>query len=146
MGAVFLIGRILFALIFLNSGFMHFAKAKDMIGYAQFKKVPLPQLSVYLSGLMIVAGGILTVLGLWVDLGALLIAAFCLLSGFMMHNFWTVEDAATKQTEMVSFFKNLALAGAALIIFALVSKNQGMGGIDFGPVVSHAHQVLFTTN
>jgi uncharacterized membrane protein YphA (DoxX/SURF4 family) len=140
MHVVLLLGRILFALMFINSGIMHLTKAKDMTGYAQFKKVPMAGLSVIVSGLMILTGGISIVLGLWVDLGALFIAVFCLLTAFMMHNFWTVDDAAAKQTETISFFKNVALAGGSLIILALVAKHSG---VDFGPVVSHAHISLF---
>jgi putative oxidoreductase len=142
MSAVFLIGRILFALIFLNSGVMHFTKSKDMIGYAKYKKVPAAPLAVLLSGLMILVGAVLIILGVWVDLGNLLIAAFALLSAFMMHNFWTVDDAAAKQTETISFFKNLSMAGSALIILALVNSNHA---VYFGPIVGH-HLVLFTTN
>jgi hypothetical protein len=49
----------------------------------------------------------------------------------MMHNFWIIQDAQAKQGEMVNFFKNFSLAGAALIIFVLVGK-----GVDFGPSIT----------
>ena len=52
----------------------------------------------------------------------------------MMHNFWTIQDAQAKQGEMINFFKNLALAGAALVIFVLVAT-----GADFGPSVTAEH-------
>jgi hypothetical protein len=51
-----------------------------------------------------------------------------------MHNFWTIEDATAKQGESINFFKNIALAGAALIIFALVAN-----GADFGPSITADH-------
>jgi uncharacterized membrane protein YphA (DoxX/SURF4 family) len=70
-------------------------------------------------------------LGIYADLGALLLAIFLLLSAFKMHDFWTVTDAQAKQSEMTSFMKNLALAGASLIIFVLV----GRGG-EFGPTIT----------
>jgi uncharacterized membrane protein YphA (DoxX/SURF4 family) len=142
MGVLLLIGRILFSLIFIGSGINHITKAKDMIPYAQMKKLPLPGLLVPLSGLVVLAGAASIILGLWIDLGALLIGGFCLLSGVIFHNFWAA-DAASKQTEMISFLKNVSIAGGALIIVAIVNKNNG---IDLGPVVSHAHQVLFTKN
>jgi len=142
MGVLLLIGRILFSLIFIGSGINHITKAKDMIPYAQMKKLPLPGLLVPLSGLVVLAGAASIILGLWIDLGALLIGGFCLLSGVIFHNFWAA-DAASKQTEMISFLKNVSIAGGALIIVAIVNKNHG---IDVGPVVSHAHQVLFTKN
>ena len=58
MDIVLLVGRILFALIFINSGIAHFTKNAAMTGYAQYKKVPLAKLSVYVSGLMILLGGV----------------------------------------------------------------------------------------
>jgi uncharacterized membrane protein YphA (DoxX/SURF4 family) len=131
MDILLIIGRILFALIFINSGFAHLTKLDAMTGYAQYKKVPAPKLAVIVTGLMIILGGLYIAVGLWADLGALFLAVFLLLSAFMMHNFWTLDDAAAKQTETINFFKNLSLAGAALIIFALVST-----GVEFGPSIS----------
>ena len=127
MDLVLIIGRILFALIFINSGIAHFTKTAAMTGYAQYKKVPAAKVSVLLSGAVILIGGVLIVLGVYADLGALLIALFSIVSAFMMHNFWTIDDATAKQTETISFFKNLALAGAALIIFVLVGSGADIG-------------------
>ena len=127
MDIVLIVGRILFALIFINSGFAHFSQRAAMTGYAQFKKVPAAKLAVPLSGLMIRLGGLSVVLGLWMDLGALLLATFLIVSAFMMHNFWTIDDANQKMTETVGFFKNLSLAGAALILFAVVANGGDLG-------------------
>jgi uncharacterized membrane protein YphA (DoxX/SURF4 family) len=46
MDLVLIIGRILFALIFINSGIAHFTKTAAMTGYAQYKKVPAAKASV----------------------------------------------------------------------------------------------------
>lgn len=131
MDILLVIGRVLFALIFINSGIAHLTKLDAMAGYAQFKKVPAAKLSVIVSGLMIIIGGLYVAFGVWADLGALLLAIFLVPTAFMMHNFWTIQDAQAKQGEMVNFFKNLSLAGAALIIFVLVGS-----GVDFGPSVT----------
>lgn len=128
-------GRVLFALLFISSGINHFTKTAAMTGYAQYKKVPMAKLSVYLSGLMILSGGIFIVLGVYADLGALLIAIFLLPTAFLMHAFWKENDATAKQNESIAFFKDLSLAGAALIIFALLR-----GGADFG---NHVGTLLF---
>lgn len=138
MDIVLLVGRILFALIFINSGIAHFTKNAAMTGYAQYKKVPLAKVSVYVSGLMILLGGVYIVLGFYADLGALLIAAFLIPAAFLMDNFWTEKEAAAKQNATIHFFKNLSLAGAALIIFALLHN-----GADFGPNVG---TLLFWAN
>jgi putative oxidoreductase len=127
MDIILIVGRILFALIFINSGFAHFAQREAMTGYAQFKKVPAAKLAVPLTGLMILLGGVSIVLGFWMDLGALLLAIFLVFSAFMMHNFWTMDDATQKMNETVAFFKNLSMAGAALIILAIVVNGGDMG-------------------
>ena len=129
MDAILVVGRILFALIFINSGIAHFTKNAAMTGYAQYKKVPMARASVYISGLMILLGGLYIVLGFYADLGALLIAIFLIPTAFLMHNFWKETDPTAKQNETIAFFKDLALAGAALIIFGLVAKH---GDIAFG--------------
>jgi uncharacterized membrane protein YphA (DoxX/SURF4 family) len=127
MDLVLIIGRILFVLIFINSGIAHFTKTAAMTGYAQYKKVPAAKVSVLLSGAVILIGGVLIVLGVYADLGALLIALFSIVSAFMMHNFWTIEEATAKQSEMASFFKNLALGGAALMLFVLIGQGASIG-------------------
>ena len=127
MDIVLIVGRILFALIFINSGFAHFAQREAMTGYAQFKKVPAAKLAVPVTGLMILLGGISVVLGFWMDLGALLLAIFLIFSAFMMHNFWTMDDATQKMNETVAFFKNLSMAGAALIIVAVIANGGDLG-------------------
>ena len=68
MSAILLIGRILFALLFINSGINHFTKLEAMTGYAKYKKLPAAKLGVLVSGLMILLGGIYILLGFWADL------------------------------------------------------------------------------
>ena len=115
MSAILLIGRILFALLFINSGINHFTKLEAMTGYAKYKKLPAAKLGVLVSGLMILLGGIYILLGFWADLGGLLIGAFGILAAFIFHNFWKETDATAKMNETIAFFKDLALAGAGLI-------------------------------
>lgn len=121
------IGQILFALIFVNSGISHLTKLDAMTGYAKYKKVPAAKLSVALSGLMILVGGIFVGLGIYADLGALLLALFLIPTAFLMHNFWKESDPTAKMNETISFFKDLSLAGAALIIYALVADGEELG-------------------
>ena len=75
MDVVTLIGRLLFAALFIGSGIGHFAKLEAMTGYAQYKKLPAAKLGVMISGLFFLLGGIYIAAGFWVDLGALLLAA-----------------------------------------------------------------------
>jgi uncharacterized membrane protein YphA (DoxX/SURF4 family) len=133
MDVVLVIGRILFALIFINSGIAHLTKLEAMTGYAKYKKVPAAKLSVIVSGLMILIGGLYIAIGIYADLGALLIALFLIPAAVLMHAFWKETDATAKQNESIAFFKDISMAGAALIIFALVAT-----GTDFGPSITSA--------
>jgi len=78
---------------------------------------------------MAVAGGLMVVLGLWGDLGALVIAAFLLLITPLMHAFWRETDEQQKQMQMSNFTKNFALLGAALALFYLWNQLQGDAGL-----------------
>jgi uncharacterized membrane protein YphA (DoxX/SURF4 family) len=132
LNAVLVIGRILFALLFITSGLAHFAKLEAMTGYAKYKKLPAAKFGVLISGLFFLLGGVYIAAGFWVDLGALMLAVTLILAAVIFHNFWKETDATAKQNEQIAFNKDLALAGAALILFALVAT----GAItDFGPSV-----------
>ena len=132
MDVVLVIGRILFALLFITSGIAHFAKLEAMTGYAQYKKLPAAKFGVLISGLFFLLGGIYIAAGFWVDLGALMLAVTLILAAIIFHNFWKETDPTAKQNEQIAFNKDLSLAGAALILFALVAT----GAItDFGPSV-----------
>ena len=134
MNAVLLVGRILFAFIFITSGIAHFAKLEAMTGYAKYKKLPAAKLGVLASGLFFLLGGVYIAIGLWVDLGALLLAITLVLAAFIFHNFWKETDATAKMNEQIAFNKDLALAGAALILFALIASGNLT---DFGPHVGN---------
>ena len=141
MDVIILIGRILFGGFFLMSGINHFTKLEAMTGYAKYKKLPAAKLGVLISGLMLVLGGIYIILGFYADLGALLLAIFLVLAAVIFHNFWAETDATAKQNEMLAFMKDIALAGGALIVFALVVKHGAE--LDFGWVISDENFALW---
>jgi len=53
-----IVGRVLFALLFVSSGVNHFTQNSAMTAYAKYKKIPMAKIAVYISGLMLVLGGI----------------------------------------------------------------------------------------
>ena len=122
MNIVLFIGQLFFAALFINAGIAHFAKLEAMTGYAQYKKLQPAKLGVMASGLFFLVGGILIVIGTYVDLGALLIAITLVLAAVIFHNYWKETDANTKMQEKIAFDKDLSLAGASLILLALVAS------------------------
>ena len=130
MDVVFLVGRILFALVFVFSGAtIHLLQRKQGIQYAKMYGVPLAEVGVPLTGIMAVLGGLSVAFGVWGDLGALLIAAFLALITPLMHAFWREEDAMQKQLQTVNFVKNTALLGGALVLFYAWNQLQGDAGL-----------------
>jgi putative oxidoreductase len=130
MDVVFLVGRIVFALIFVVSGLTaHLAQARQMAGYARAQGAPAPELLVPLSGVVIIVGGLSVALGVWADAGALLLAGFAFSVAFFMHAFWREQDAQQQQNQMAHFMKNMALTGAALVVFYAYNQLQGDAGL-----------------
>ena len=129
MGVVILIGRILYALIFIGSGSAgHLMQTEGTAGYAESRGVPSSKLLTQLSGVLIFAGGLGVILGIWADLAALGLVAYSLIAAFMVHHFWTDEDPMTQQVEMSMFMKNLSMAGGGLILFGfLAATGDGAG-------------------
>ena len=109
-----LLGRILFAAIFIKAGPAHFAA--QTIGYAASKGVPLPSIAVPFSGIMACVGGLSIALGYRAKIGAWLIVLFLVPVTIMIHNFWAVADPMQAGMQQVHFMKNLSMLGGALLI------------------------------
>lgn len=116
MEIIFVIGRILFAAIFINSGYDHIAKAKDMSAYAKSGGLPAAGFFTILSGIMIFVGGLMIIFDFYMFYGALLIVLFLLPTAVLMHAFWKVQDAGMRAMQRAQFMKNISLAGAALMV------------------------------
>lgn len=110
------IGRALFSMVFILSGMNNLMKLNDMAAYAGGKGVPAPKVATALSGLMLVAGGIFVVIGWTRFIGAGLLVIFLVPTAFMMHPFWKEQDPVMRANETAHFMKDLALAGAALLV------------------------------
>lgn len=135
MDIVLLIGRILFVVLFIMSGIGHLAQRKAMAGYGKQMGLPAADLMVPLTGIQIIAGALMVLLGIWADLGALLLAAFLLPTAFVMHAFWKIDDPQARQGEMIHFQKNLSLFGACLIAFYLFQQaGDGLDLMITGPL------------
>ncbi|NNH75706.1 DoxX family protein [Nocardia uniformis] len=136
MDVLVLIGRILFVVVFLGSGIAHLTQTDAMAGYAQSKGIPAPKLAVQASGVLLVLGALMILLGVWADLGALLLVVFLLPTAFLMHAFWKETDPTAKQTEMIQFNKDISLAGAAIALFAFFAHTPELGLSITGPLFS----------
>ncbi|MGD0781591.1 MAG: DoxX family protein [Candidatus Aminicenantales bacterium] len=114
MKIVFLIGRVLAGSFYIYSGVKHFLGLSQLAGYARMNGVPLPEIAVAGTGLLIIAGGFSILLGYRPRLGIAAIILFLVPVTLMMHSFWAQEGAA-RASNLVNFTKNLALLGSALM-------------------------------
>jgi putative oxidoreductase len=124
MDVVFLIGRILFGTLFIISGLTAHLGEGGRAGqeYARSLGAPAPHILVPLSGVAIITGGLMIIFGVWADLGSILIIGFLVSITPIMHAFWKIEDQQMRQIQSAMFFKNVALLGAAIIIFWLFNQ------------------------
>jgi putative oxidoreductase len=126
-----LAARILFVIVFLLSGlFGHLGPGRPMLTqFAAARKIPSPGFLVPFSGLWIVIGSLSVLLGIYGDLGALMIALFVIATALFMHAFWRESDEQAKMQEQVQFNKDLGLAGGALalfVVFAALGEELGL--------------------
>ncbi|MFP3947258.1 MAG: DoxX family protein [Longimicrobiales bacterium] len=113
---IHLVGRILFSLVFVLSGVNHLMQRQAMTEYARARGLPTPGLAVVLSGIVLLACGLMIGVGYRRFIAAGILFLFLVSTAFLMHPFWKEEDPQAQQNEMTHFLKDLALAGAALII------------------------------
>jgi putative oxidoreductase len=119
------LGRLLFAIIFIQGGFFHFSPAA--IAYARAQDVPFAVVAVPLSGLMALVGGLSVLLGYKTRWGAMLLVLFLVPVTLLMHQFWRVEDPMAAAVQQAMFLKNLAMLGGA---FLIAYFGAGPGSVD----------------
>lgn len=131
MDFLYLIGRILFGLIFMGSGMGHLFQLDVTAQYAASKDMANPKAMTAVSGVVILLGGLSVILGVLMEIGTWLLVVFLLAAAFTMHAFWKETDPAAGQNEQAHFMKNLSLAGGALILYWLV-QTHGYGPMALG--------------
>lgn len=114
MNYLVLLGRILYALIFVIAGPGHFTA--DTIAFAASKGVPLASIAVPLSGIIAMTGGLSIAAGYKAKWGGWLIVLFLVPVTVMIHNFWAMTDPNMAQVNQIMFMKNVSMLGAALLI------------------------------
>lgn len=114
MKFVFLLGRVLFSLIFIIKSLEHFSS--KMIDCAAQSGVPMATILVPLAGIIAFLGGLSVLLGYKAKAGAWLLVIFLLPTAFAMHKFWQSKDAFSMMMHQYCFLKNISMLGAALMI------------------------------
>lgn len=114
MHMIILLGRVLFAALFILAVPGHFTE--QAIQYAHNHGVPAAHLMVPLAGILALLGGLSVLLGYRARQGAWLLVLFLVCITFSMHRFWTFNDPIERDFQQLMFMKNLSLLGAALLL------------------------------
>ena len=112
-----LIGRLLFALLFLPAGISKIGGFAGTVGYIGSKGLPMAELGAVIAIIVEVGGALALIAGFGTRIAAVVLAAFTLVATFFFHNFWGVPvDQAMMQQLM--FYKNIAVVGGLLVLAA----------------------------
>ncbi len=114
--AMHVVGRALFGGYFIMRGMNHLMKLNNTSAYVASKGVPAAKPATTVAGVMILLGGVFVLLGWHRFIGAGLLCLVSLAAAILLHRFWQESDPATKGNEAAHFLKDLALAGAALLV------------------------------
>jgi putative oxidoreductase len=108
------LGRLLMSSLFIWAGYTKLFVFGPAGTAAYFKSVniPIPDVMAWIVIIIEIIGGLMILVGIQTRWVALALAIFCLITGFGVH--LPVGD----QANMTHFYKNLALAGGFLYIFA----------------------------
>jgi putative oxidoreductase len=117
---IFLVGRVFFLALFVVSAQGHIANHARFVATAK-GKIPVPYVAGWPVGVWLVLAILSMVLGIWPDVGALMMAAFLIPTTLLFHPFWQFSDAAQRRTQRGSFFRNVSLLGATLALFAFLT-------------------------
>ncbi|MGB5876233.1 MAG: DoxX family protein [Psychrobacter nivimaris] len=104
------LGRLLLSIIFIFAGIGKITDYATTQGYMESVGVPGMLLPLVIA--FEVLGGIAILLGYKARLIAFLFTGFSIVSAILFHQFWTDES------QMISFMKNISIAGGFLMIFA----------------------------
>lgn len=113
-----LVGRILIAFMFMQSGYGKLMDLTGTAGYIASGGLPNSTALAGLTGVFELVAGLAVLIGFKGRWAALLLAGFTLVAGSLYHRYWAVP-ADQQLVVQLLFMKNLAIVGGLLVIAAL---------------------------
>ena len=106
------LGRILLSSLFIGAGWGKLMNPSGTAGYFASYHLPAPDVLVWIVIIIELIGGLLILIGFQARWVALVLAIFCLVTGFAIHL------PAGDLPNMINFYKNLTMAGGFLYVVA----------------------------
>jgi putative oxidoreductase len=124
------LGRVLISGLFIWAGYGKLMNPGATMQYFAHVGVPLPALAVWVAILIELVGGILFLVGFKTQWLAGLLAIWSLITGFAVHLVAGVSaaDAMVAYDNMIHFYKNLAIAGGFLFVWAYGAGQLSIDG------------------
>jgi putative oxidoreductase len=123
---VFLVARILLAVMFIMSGFGKLADPGMTAGMIQGAGMPAATALAYLAGVFELVSGLAVLVGFQTRIAAVLLALFCLFTAFVFHSgainipgFSPEANGMLTVFNGIMMFKNITLAGAYILLAAV---------------------------
>jgi len=133
-GVAPLIGRILIVSLFIPSGIGKLTGFSAATAYAAAAGMPAPALGVAVAIVVEVLVALALLVGWQARWAALIMALFTLAAAFVFHAYWS-SPPEQQYMQHIQFFKNMAIAGGLLFVFAfgpgtmsLDARAGGRGG------------------
>lgn len=123
-GIVVLIGRLFVAVFpaYVSGLGFHVRNPKAAEGYAQSVNFPIVSLTGLPAGVFLIVASASIALGIWPDIGALMLGAFVIPAAWYFHRFWMLDDAGQRAMQQQLFFRNVTTLGACLIMFGFFAS------------------------
>ena len=113
-----LVGRILIAFMFMQSGYEKLMDLAGTAGYIASGGPPNSTALAGLTGLFELVAGLAILIGFTARWAALVLAGFTLVASFLYHRYWATP-ADQQMVMQLLFMKNMAIVGGLLVIAAL---------------------------
>lgn len=123
------LGRATLASLFMWSGATKIVAPAATAAYMASGGLPASELLALLVGAFELFAGLALALGIRIRLMAFSLAGFTLLASVMYHGYWAM-DAEQRAVQQLLFSKNLAIAGALLLIGAAAAGRARATGTD----------------
>lgn len=100
---------ILLGVFFIVNAINHFYNSHILKEYAHNRGLFKPEVMVYLSGILLLAGGLCLITGFLIVEGIAALCVFLFIAAFSIHKFWKENDREVMMLEFMHFVKNWAI-------------------------------------
>lgn len=112
-----LLGRVLLALMFLDSGYGKIGGFAGTAGYIASRGLPAPEVLAGAALVVELVAAVLLVIGWKARWAAAALAVFTVMATAFFHNYWAMPEAQQMMQKLM-FLKNLAVTGGLLLVVA----------------------------